>query len=133
MERLLNSQFVCAVIRTGLQRRKYVLTLLLVVFQINKNKRSDRQDKFLVATFCPSIVSYGNTIRISTDEYFPIEGCSLRLYDRAIKFHDTWGDMSAMPSMSQNPNDNIHGTSSTFIHMYQLTPNCLRAKYSRTI
>ena len=130
---MLNSRFVCSLIRTGLQRRKYVLTLLLVVYYIDKNNKSDRQDKFPVTTFFPSIVSHGNTIQGSTSGYFPIKGCSLRLYDCVIKCHDKWDDMSAMPSMSQHSNNNIHGTSSTFIHMCQLTPNCLRAKYARTI
>ena len=123
-KKLLNSRFVCAVIRTGLQRRKSVLILFL---------ESERQDKFPVTTFCPSIVLYGKHIRCSTSEYFPIKVCSLHLYDRVIMCHNTWGDMSAMPSMSQHLNDNMHGTSSTFIHMCQLTLNCLRAKYERTI
>ena len=130
---VLNSQFVCAVICTGLQRRKSILILLLVVLWIDKNKKSDRQDKFPVTTFFPSIVSHGNAIRFSTSEYFPIKGCSLRLYNRVMKCHNTRGDMSAMTSMSQHSNYNIHGTSSTFIHMCQLTPNCLRAKYARRI
>ena len=39
---LLNSQFVCAVIRTGLQIRKSILTLFLVVFYIDNNKKIDR-------------------------------------------------------------------------------------------
>ena len=42
-------------------------------------------------------------------------------------------DMSAMPSMSRYLNNNIQGTSSTLIHMRQLTPYCLCAKYARTI
>ena len=130
---MLNSRFVCAVIRTGLQRRKSILILFLVVFYIDKNKKSDIQDKFPVTTFFPSIVLYGNTIRRSTSEYFPIKGCSLRLYDRVIKCHDTRDDITATPSMYQNSNNNIHRTSSTFKHMCQLTQNCLRAKYARTI
>ena len=130
---LLNSRFVCAVIRLGLQRRKSVLILFLVVFQIYKNKKSDRQDKSPFTTFCPSIVSYSKTIWCSTSEYFPIKGCSLRLYYRVIKCHDTRGDMSEMPSMSRHSNENMHGTSSSFIHICQLTPKCLRAKYARTI
>ena len=130
---VLNSQFVCAVIHMGLQRRKSVLILFLVVFQIDKNKKSDRQDKFPVTTFCSLILSCGNTIRRSTSEYFPIKGCSLRLYDCVIKCHDTRCEMSEMPSISQHQNNNIQGKSSTFIHMCQLTPNCLHAKYARTL
>ena len=118
---------------TGLQRRKSVLTLFLVVFYIDKNKKSDGQDKSPVTTFPPSIVSYGNTIQLSMSEHFPIKGCFLRLYDHVIKCHDTRGDMSAMPSMSQHSKNNIHRTSSRFIHMCQLTPNCLRVKYASTI
>ena len=124
---------MCAVIYTGLKRRKYVLILLLVVFWIDKNKKSDRQDKLSFTTFFPSIVLYGITIRHYTSEYFPIKGCSLLLYDPVIKCHNTRGDMSAMPSMYGHSNDNIQGTSSTLIHMCQLTLNCLRAKYVRTI
>ena len=130
---MLNSRFVCAVIHTGLKRLKYVLILLLVVFWIYKNKKSDIQDKSPVTTFCPSIVLYGITIRHSTSEYFPIKGCSLLLYDHFIKCHNTWGDMSEMPSMYGHSNDNIQGTSSTLIHMCKLTLNCLRAKYVHTI
>ena len=72
-------------------------------------------------------------VRRSTSEYFSIKGRSLRLYDCVIECHDTRGDMSAMPSMYRHSNDNIQGTSSTFIHMCQLKPNCLRAKDARTI
>ena len=72
-----------------------------------KNKKSDRQDKFPVTTFFPSIVSYGITIRNSTSEYFTIKVCSLHLYDRVIKCHDTPDNMSAIPSMYRNLNNNI--------------------------
>ena len=130
---MLISRFLCAVICSVLKRRKSILIIFLVVFYLDKNKKSDRQDKFPVIVFCSSVVSYGNTVQRSTSEYFPIKGCSLRLYDSVIKFHNTWGDMSAMPSMSQHSNNNIHGTPSTFIHMCQLTPNCLRVKYAHTI
>ena len=95
--------------------------------------KSDRQDKFPVTTFFTSIASYGNTIHRSTSEYFSINGCYLRLYNRVIKCHNTRGDMSAMTSMSRHSNDNTQGTSSTFIHMCQLIPNCLRTKYAHTI
>ena len=124
---------LCAVIHAGLQRWESVLILFLVFFYIDKNKKSDRQDKLPVTTFFPSIVLYGNTIRRSTSEHFPIKGCSLHFSDRVIKCHNTRGDMSAMPLISQHSNNNIHGMASTLIHMCQLTPNCLRAKYARTI
>ena len=133
LKKMLNSRFVCAVIHTGLQRRKFVLILFRIVFWIDKNRKSDIQDKFLITIFCPSIVSYGNNRRSSTSEYFPIKICSLRLYDRVIKCHDTRADMSAMPSMSGPLNDIIQGTYSKFIHMCQLTSKCLRVKYVRTV
>ena len=114
---VLKSRFGCPVIRTGLQRRKSILIILLVVFYIDKNKKKDRQDKSPVNTFPPSILSYGNAIWFSMSEYFPIKGCSLHLYDCVIKCHNTRGDMSAMSSMSRHSKDNMHGTSSTFKHI----------------
>ena len=42
-------------------------------------------------------------------EYFPIKGCSLRLYDSVIKCHDTRDDMSAVTSMSRHSNYNMPG------------------------
>ena len=109
MMKSLNSLFVCAVIRTALQRQISVLILFLVVIQIDKNKKSDRQDKSPVTTCCPSIVSYGITIRRSMSEYFPIKGCSFHLYDCVIKCHNTRDDMSAIPSMSRHLNYNMPG------------------------
>ena len=106
---MLNSRFVRAVIRTGLQRRKSVSTLFLVVFQIDKNNKSDRQDKLPVTKFFPSIVSYGIFIRRSTSEYLPIKEFYLHLYDRVIKCHDTQDEMSVIPSMSWHSNDNMQG------------------------
>ena len=106
---MLNSRFVCAVIGKVLKRRKSVLTLFLVVFQIDKIKKSDRQDKSPITTFCCSIVLYDITIRRSTSEYFTIKGCSLNLYDRVIKCHDSHDGMSANPSMSQHLNNNMPG------------------------
>ena len=74
-------------------------SFFLVFFYIDKNKKSDRQDKLPVTTYCSSIVSYGISIRSSTSEYFPIKGCSLHLYDRVIQYNDTRADMSEIPSM----------------------------------
>ena len=42
-------------------------------------------------------------------EYFPIKVCSLNLYDRVIKCHDTQDDMSVIPSMSWHSNNNMPG------------------------
>ena len=42
-------------------------------------------------------------------EYFSIKGCSLHSYDPVIKCHDTQDEMSAMPSISRNSNNNIPG------------------------
>ena len=106
---MLNTPFVFAIICTGIQRRKYVLTLFLVVFQIDKNKKIDRPDKLPVTTYCYLIVSYGITIRRSKSEYFTIKGCSLHLYNCVIKCHNTRAYMSAIPSMSQNLDDDMPG------------------------
>ena len=35
-------------------------------------------------------------MRRSTSEYLPIKGRSLHLYDRFIKCHNTWADMSSV-------------------------------------
>ena len=73
------------------------------------NKKMYRQDKSPLTTFCCSIVLYGITIRRYTSEYFPIKGCSLHLYDRVIKCHDTHDGMSANTLMSQHLNNNMPG------------------------
>ena len=76
---------------------------------MDKNKKSDRQDKFPITTLYPSILLYVITIRRSTSEYFSIKGCSLHLYNHVIKCHDTRDDMSAIPSMSRHSNNNMPG------------------------
>ena len=92
-----------------LKETELCINTLLVVFQIVKNKKSDRKYKSPVTTYCSSIVSHGTTIRRSTSEYFPIKGCSLHLYNHDIQCHNTRDDISDIPSMSWHSNNNMPG------------------------
>ena len=65
----LNYRFVFSVIRTSLYRQKYILTLFLLVFQIDKTIKVKDSIHFLSLKYFPSIVLYGITIRHSTSEY----------------------------------------------------------------
>ena len=73
------------------------------------NNKSDRQDKFPVTTYCPSLLLYGITIQSYMSEYFPIKKFSLYLYDCVIKYHNTRADMSAIPSLSWHSENNMQG------------------------